>query len=914
MFAGNLIVVAMKMKYFLLSVLFFQVFAIAQIPAGPAGLVDESFTGLTGYPFYNNCMDNQSDGKLVYGRGYLGASGNTTHVLRRLNLDGSIDNSFIQVYAICDQALSNYNQTGIIDVHVLPDDRILMAGNFGAHNPGYPPPGAGNLGLTRLLPNGRIDSTFNFDTGNMLAEVITCIFINNAGEIIVGGYDFFEKVEDNGDIDFSFGNGFQYIGNTILTIDQFSNGKYLLGGNLPYSYPTNLVRCLSNGNPDPTWNIGTGFNDQVTKVIIQPDQKILVLGGFTQFNGTPVKRICRLNEDGTLDPTFNVGTGALATTASSGIVAGSLNDMIILADGKLLVVGLFDSFNGHANYSSVRLNLDGSVDTGYGDGVGLTQMAFSTYALASSVLQLPDTKIMVMGKGLYGFKYASGATHESDIVRLFSCSATSQTQTISACDSLTWVDGNTYHSNNNSATFTFISHGGCDSTIALNLIIDTPVSADALSSLSACDNYMLPSLTSGNYYTQPNGGGMMLNAGDVISGSQTLYVYASNGTCSDENSFEISIDAPVTAAAPGNETSCESYTLPLLATGDYFTESNAGGTMLNAGDVISGSQTLYVYASNGTCSDENSFEISIDAPVTADAPGNETSCESYTLPSLATGDYFTESNAGGTMLNAGDVISGSQTLYVYASNGTCSDENSFEISIDAPVAADAPSNESSCESYTLPSLATGDYFTESNAGGTMLNAGDVISSSQTLYVYAENGTCSDENSFGITINELPVNTVSVLDNILTADQAGAMYQWLDCNNGNAEIPGAIAQSYAPTANGSYAVAVTLSGCTETSACATISTIGINDNTFSEGINLYPNPATSVLYLSIENMVAEHVTTEMLDIRGRGVSTSHPIHLEGTHVISYNVEALPAGVYIVRLHANGNSTEIRFVKQ
>ena len=78
-------------------------------------------------------------------------------------------------------------------------------------------------------------------------------------------------------------------------------------------------------------------------------------------------------------------------------------------------------------------------------------------------------------------------------------------------------------------------------------------------------------------------------------------------------------------------------------------------------------------------------------------------------------------------------------------------------------------------------------------------------------------------------------TVNQNQALLTAVQNGATYQWVDCSNNFGPIPGATNQSYTKaTANGSYAVIITANGCTDTSACHNVTTVGINDYSASNG--------------------------------------------------------------------------------
>ncbi|MBO6588343.1 MAG: hypothetical protein JJ951_04425, partial [Muricauda sp.] len=161
------------------------------------------------------------------------------------------------------------------------------------------------------------------------------------------------------------------------------------------------------------------------------------------------------------------------------------------------------------------------------------------------------------------------------------------------------------------------------------------------------------------------------------------------------------------------------------------------------GNFIDVTHTIYVYTS----------------PV-VDEPADVSACNSYVLPPLTTGSYFTGSGGTGTPLSAGDVITSTQTIYVYAATGPlpCTDEHSFTVTINDTPAVDDPADVTACDSYALPPLTNGDYFDAPNGGGNALSAGDLITSTQTIYVYAETGTtpnCSAENSFTVTINDTP---------------------------------------------------------------------------------------------------------------------------------------------------------------
>jgi hypothetical protein len=103
---------------------------------------------------------------------------------------------------------------------------------------------------------------------------------------------------------------------------------------------------------------------------------------------------------------------------------------------------------------------------------------------------------------------------------------------------------------------------------------------------------------------------------------------------------------------------------------------------------------------------------------------------------------------------------------------------------------------------------------------------------------------------------------------LTAVQAGAAYQWINCN-GNTAIAGAVNNSYTATVNGSYAVVISTNGCSDTSACHTINSVGIAEQSNNSLLNIYPSPVsddliiemplTKNVHISIYNMTGEKIT-------------------------------------------------------
>lgn len=296
-------------------------------------------------------------------------------------------------------------------------------------------------------------------------------------------------------------------------------------------------------------------------------------------------------------------------------------------------------------------------------------------------------------------------------------------------------------------------------------IIDTSVYQD----LEACGEYTIPAETFGNYYNGPMGTGGVIPTGTVITSDQTIYYYAPEITTAPNCTDNIEIDVTIRPLPPVDSLDdilrCidDLPTLQPLTNGDYFTESGGMGTQLFAGDQVTSSQTIYIYNTNAFCDAETNFNVEIRPLPIVDNFTDIFSCEPYALPALTDGQYFDAPGGTGNQLNAGDVIEFTQTLYIYNDYDDlagCVNENVFTVEI-LGIEVDRPEDAIACLTYELPPLNVGDYFTAPggiNGGGTQLNAGDIITSTQTLYVYAENGdrfVCSDEHEFTVTIFQEP---------------------------------------------------------------------------------------------------------------------------------------------------------------
>lgn len=146
----------------------------------------------------------------------------------------------------------------------------------------------------------------------------------------------------------------------------------------------------------------------------------------------------------------------------------------------------------------------------------------------------------------------------------------------------------------------------------------------------------------------------------------------------------------------------------------------------------------------------------------------------------------------------------------------------------------------------------------------------------------------------------PIMTTSVGQSVTTLNalQSGVSYQWLNCGAAYAVVPGATNQSFTASANGSYAVELDNgNGCVDTSACFTISQVGLTENAASL-VSVYPNPANDFVQVTL-NVAANTVLVQIFDLEGRLVLQSQ----ENSSKFDLNLTGLESGVYVLQLKAD-----------
>jgi uncharacterized delta-60 repeat protein len=260
-----------------------------------------------------------------------------------------------------------------------------------------------NLGdrLVRLHAKGKEDAHFNVTTlFGSDPGFMENLVVQRDHKILVAG--FFDSVNGEarshiarlrvtGRVDSGFNAAVDdYIGAMALQPD----GRILLGGafqNVGGQPRALLARLNADGSLDTSFDIGAGFGDSfptILSIVVQRDGRILVGGSFESYQGAARSSLVRLMPDGALDTSFDIGSGfESGNFPGPGFVSG----MALQPDGKLLVSGGFGYFNGVWATGILRLNLDGSLDPAF--QVGGNDSFHATLNGGSPVL-LPDGDIL----------------------------------------------------------------------------------------------------------------------------------------------------------------------------------------------------------------------------------------------------------------------------------------------------------------------------------------------------------------------------------------------------------------------------------------------------------------------------------------------------------------------------------------
>ncbi len=466
--------------------------------------------------------------------------------------------------------------------------------------------------------------------------------------------------------------------------------------------------------------------------------------------------------------------------------------------------------------------------------------------------------------------------------------STSGTDTQISCGPYTWIDGITYTSSNNTATYTLIggSVNGCDSIVTLDLTVNTPTTGTDIQ--LACGSY---TWIDGVTYTTSN--------------NTATFTLTNAAGCDSVVTLNLTINSATTGT--DTQVACDSYT---WIDGITYTSSNNTATFTLIGGSISGCDSI----------------VSLDLTVlnSTGSVDSQTACGSYTWMNGVT---YTSSNNTATMTFTNSIgcdsivtldltiLPTSNTVDTYAACDAFTWIDGVTYTSSNNTAMVTLTNMFGCDSVVTLDLtiynSTGSVDVQTACVSyTWINGVTYTSSNNTATISLPNSIgCDSVITLDLTI--IPVDTsVTNTGSTLTANATGASYQWYDCGTGSI-IPGETNQSFTTTASGYFAVIVTENGCTDTSSCYPMNNASI-DGLTQTPFRIYPNPTEGLITIEFDHTNnSSDNQVQVYDVQGRVIEQ---FEITQTETAQFELNGQP-GLYMVKItNQDGRSWSMPIMKQ
>jgi uncharacterized delta-60 repeat protein len=255
--------------------------------------------------------------------------------------DGEVDRSFLAGKA------ANGSISSIVQLN---NGKFVIGGAFGGFDTHTTGGNKAIFSMTQLNSNGSLDTTeistflkkdtvptFNGGTDQPVSKLL----ISNNRVTALGNFRYYLKKR--------YDVPTQDMKRDSLVIDSIEMRQ--------------IARFYANGALDTSFNFDfqtrksyAGPNGYITDAYMQNDGKIIIVGKFTKYNNNDANNIVRINQDGSMDPSFNVGSG----------VDGYINTIRYNSTTqKFVIAGSFTKVNGQSRKGIALLNANGSLDASF---------------------------------------------------------------------------------------------------------------------------------------------------------------------------------------------------------------------------------------------------------------------------------------------------------------------------------------------------------------------------------------------------------------------------------------------------------------------------------------------------------------------------------------------------------------------
>ncbi|WP_170061911.1 T9SS type A sorting domain-containing protein [Hymenobacter chitinivorans] len=387
------------------------------------GTLDPSFSSPLKTDARISLIGVQPDGKILLSSSVfeLNFLNGNKRILGRLLVNGTADPAFTG----SDVSISSARTLNSNDASefILQTDGRFVVPLTGSIN------GVPTNGLVRINTSGTRDNSF---TSLLPGDItVTSLQREASGQLLVGGNGFRQSGRRNSLLVLGANGAAATTFNPVLLTDgalssivQQPDGKIVVGGRFDEANgvrANNLTRFNQDGSVDTSFPTQTANRFAVVKVGLQPDGKILACGTESVTGSAITQRLVRLLPSGEVDNTFQVPTdlevtsfalqpsGAIVTSSFSSMSrlladgqldysfavsrpSGSIIALATQPDGKILVGGRFQGYNGAFLWALVRLLQDGNLDPTFS-----TPIQTTAETTISEILVQPDGKIVAGG-------------------------------------------------------------------------------------------------------------------------------------------------------------------------------------------------------------------------------------------------------------------------------------------------------------------------------------------------------------------------------------------------------------------------------------------------------------------------------------------------------------------------------------
>jgi PKD repeat protein len=479
-------------------------------------------------------------------------------------------------------------------------------------------------------------------------------------------------------------------------------------------------------------------------------------------------------------------------------------------------------------------------------------------------------------------------------------------------------------------TVTVTNGSGCSATATTTVVVNTPPTPTATNTGPFCVGQTIqlssPSGSATDDWTGP--AGYVQNniqnpgiAGATLAMAGVYTVTVTNGAgCSGTGTTTVVVNALPSPTATNTGAYCEGETIqlnsPTGSSTDDWTGPNSYSQLNSQNPSISSCTAMMagvytVTVTNGFgCSATATTSVTVNNAPPATASNTGPFCVGSTIDLSASGGSgyvwsgplsFSSGIQNPSIPSSTISMSGIYTVEVTGLNG-CTGTATTTVTVSNSPTASATNAGPFCEGGNIQLNATGgaSYDWDGPLGFTSIDQNPIIGGATTsmsgIYTVTVSlvGGCSNSATTSVIVNALPDNSVTQNGINLSANQTGAVYQWLDCNDSYAIILGETNQAFTAIANGSYAVSVTSNGCTDTSACMVVNNVSLYEASGSV-LSVYPNPFVDMVVIKMNDQLIGS-SYSIMDIRGRKMMKG----IIQSAIFTLNLETLSPGMYLLQV--------------